>query len=412
MRPVARVSAQLAQRGSSRESSVLAGSHETIDILDVQNQELADPDRAAEVLRLDAFRRNHMLEPQSDQNRLRKSARWKTGQTGGDIRSAEGDRRPYLSPQRITYTVHAVQGPEGPKVEGSRVRISKPVNGLLSVLGLQLRRLPKSPDLPQGLERATRGHLVEMIGPTGVGKSHFHDQLLPETGKQWLSRREIKLLMEGQRPFIELDGVSSVLVDDLLAQKQRSIWALDIKVWRKVALLEVFTREMALDIHARARVVPVAGLFSDEGITHNFTTELLRWYEERDRNDPFWKEALRSFMQGRSIILLDADDDTILRNLKRRHSELQGKQQNDLLAYWTEEKTLKKIRHSRCAARNWLELAASLGVNTLKVDLRQGLGAGKEKVLSFLHDTQRPEHCPDASPRQIPVTQKPRARAL
>jgi hypothetical protein len=309
------------------------------------------------------------------------------------------------------HTPQAGQRPAGAVSGKDRMTASRQVNRLLSAFGLQLRRLPRPPELSKDMERATRGHLVELIGPTGVGKTHFHAHLFPEIEHQWLSRRQIKPLMDEQQPFIELNGASSLLIDNLLAQKKRSIWALDLPVWRKVELVHVIMREMALDIRARTRVVPVAGVFSDEGITHNFKNELLHWHEECGENDPSCEEALREFLHGRSIIMLDADDETILRNLKRRHAELRGKQQNDLLAYWTEARILNRTRPDRRAAQNWLKLATSYGANTLMVDLREGLDAGKQKVLRFLDDIQAAGCSPDEQPRQDTVVQ-PKARAL
>jgi hypothetical protein len=284
------------------------------------------------------------------------------------------------------------------------MKIAAHVNRLLSPFGLHLRRLPRVADVPE--KPGTRGHHVELIGPTGVGKTYLHDRLLPEIETEWLSWRQVRPLlkeMEEDKPFIDLDGASSALVDDLLAQKKRAIWALDLPVWRKVELLHYVIREMALDIRARARVVPVAGLLSDEGVTHNFATELLRWHEERGRHDPSCEEALNHFLRGRSIILLDADDDTILKNLRHRHDEIQGRKQNDLIAYWEEARVLRKTRHDRRTARRWLELATSLGIPTLTVDLREGLDLAKQKVRRFLEDIQLPAQTPDARPQPVPV---------
>jgi hypothetical protein len=263
-----------------------------------------------------------------------------------------------------------------------------------STLARHLRRLLSSTDGLHDRPRASRGHLVELIGPTGVGKTHFYAHLLPEIGDQWLSRRQVRPLMKDRDPFAELDGPVAALVENLLAWKQEYIWALDMPLWRKVALLQYVLRETALDIHARASVIPVAGMIADTGITHNFAAELLRWHEQCA--DPSGTEALRAFLRGRSIILLDADADTILNNLRRRDVSGQAKQNNALLAYWTEEEVLEKSRHDRDTARTWLALAASLGVPTMVVDLGQGLDAGKEKVRRFLDDIQRAEGSSDA----------------
>jgi hypothetical protein len=261
-----------------------------------------------------------------------------------------------------------------------------------------LRRLLSAPDGLHDRPRASRGHLVELIGPTGVGKTHLYAHLLPEIGDQWLSRRQVRPLMKDCDPFAELDGALATLVEDLLAWKHQNIWALDIPLWRKVALLQYVTREMALDIYARASVIPLAGMFADTGLTHNFAAELLRWHEQCA--DPSGTEALRAFLRGRSIILLDADADTILKNLKRRNVAGQEKRNNALLAYWTEAQVLEKSRHDRDTARAWLALAASLGVPTLVVDLGQGLDAGKEKVLRFLGDIQCAGGSSDAPPKR------------
>lgn len=208
-------------------------------------------------------------------------------------------------------------------------------------------------------------------------------------------------MVDSRETFSGLDEASKKLVNNLLERKKRSIWALDLPVWDKIELLDYVMREMALDFYARKEVIPVESLISDEGITQNFANELLLWNEECAKNNHSCIKALKDFMRGRAIIMLDACNATILENLKSRHADYHGKYPNDLLAYWSEEKVLEKTLRDRNTARELLALAASLGVRTLFIDISEGLDVGKREVLHFLNDIKRMEHVRDKQPQPV-----------
>ncbi|KIO47759.1 hypothetical protein, partial [Nitrosospira sp. NpAV] len=85
-----------------------------------------------------------------------------------------------------------------------------------------------------------------------------------------------------------------------------------------------------------------------------------------------------------SLVLLDVSVDQIMSNLKKRHAELQGKKQNDWLAWLPEEELLEKIREGKERKQRWTKIAQALGVATLELDASEELSVSERKVLDFL----------------------------
>ncbi|WP_444677810.1 hypothetical protein [Halomonas sp. E19] len=162
--------------------------------------------------------------------------------------------------------------------------LAKQLNGLLAPVGWQLRRIPDR--VPLGKKYVSAGHLVELIGPSGVGKSHLYAQLPASLKSGWLSRRCVRNhVRHSEVPFDDVASPDNELMETLLRWKHENLWAEEISLGRKVKLTDFFTYEMAADAYARLHCLLSCGVLSDEGITHNFTHELLTWYDTRAKHN-------------------------------------------------------------------------------------------------------------------------------
>ncbi len=261
--------------------------------------------------------------------------------------------------------------------------LAKKLNGLLVPVGWQLQRVPDR--VPLGKTHASAGHLVELIGPSGVGKSHLYAQLPASLKAGWLSRRCVRNhVRHSEVPFDDVARPDNELMETLLRWKHENLWAEGISLGRKVKLTDFFTYEMAADAYARQHCLPSCGVLSDEGITHNFTQELLTWYDTRAKHDAGELEQLRFFLQERSIILLDAPEEFIMTNLRRRHVDQQGRVMNDRLAHRQEREIIEGTIALRALKRRWIDVAQALGVAVLTLDASQDAALNVRQVEGFL----------------------------
>ncbi|MCG6656350.1 hypothetical protein HOP52_00970 [Halomonas campisalis] len=254
------------------------------------------------------------------------------------------------------------------------------VNNFLTLGGIQIHRVPTMKDLGKNVP-STAGKLVELIGPSGVGKTHLYRTLFPKIKRDWHSRSGARAYSKRQGSFTQCNVDNNPIVEVLLKWKSGNIWCRDIPLWRKVRLYDFFVQEMAADVIAKEKLLASCGMFSDEGVTHNFTRELLQWYEMRHEDNV---DALSSFLHRRLIILVDAPEDYIMSNLKRRNSEKSSGAQNDWLSYMSEREAFEMISRSKQIKKRWIAVVTSLGVPTLTLEASDGLVANEQRVFDFL----------------------------
>ncbi|HSP31066.1 MAG TPA: hypothetical protein VLO13_03520 [Halomonas sp.] len=272
------------------------------------------------------------------------------------------------------------------------MKMTARINQLLAPMGVRLQRIPESPTLSQAPSR-TAGHHVELIGPSGVGKSYFYAQLSLQLTADWLSRMQISQISQysihRRDSFKELEGKDSTLVEYLLRMKHEFIWNQDMPLYHKHWIYTYFAKQMGNDGFARDLCLPTRSVFLDEGVQHIFTRELLTWHSLRATNSAEDMQRLKDYMKGRSLILLDASVEHIMGNLKKRHAQSQGQQLNDWLAFMSEEDILANIRYEKASKKRWARVAKALGAATLELDASEELSANERKVAKFLESIQR-----------------------
>lgn len=267
--------------------------------------------------------------------------------------------------------------------------LSISINRLLTPVGLRLERIPSPLPLTQAPARSA-GHQIELIGSTGVGKSYLYMSLATQLKGSWISRYQLRKHADHERElFKELENKDSTLLKYLLSKKHEAIYNKNIPLWRKYKLYKYQVRILGADAFARECCLPTLGAFLDEGVQHNFTRELIDWhihYAIHNRDD---MQRLENFMKGRSLIFMDASVEHIMSNLKKRHLNVMGKEHNDWFAWMRESEVMKKIIDKKEINLLWLEVAASLGVPTIKIDAAEDVSVNKDKVLDFLESIQQ-----------------------
>ncbi len=269
------------------------------------------------------------------------------------------------------------------------MKMTARINQLLAPMGVRLQRVPVSPALSHAPSR-TAGQHVELVGPSGVGKSYFYRQLSLQLTADWLSRSQISQhAIYGRDSFKELEGKDSTLVEYLLRMKHEAIWSQDIPLYRKHGIYTYVAKQMANDSYARDLCLPTRSVFLDEGVQQMFTRELLTWHSQHATNSTENMQRLRDYIKGRSLILVDASVEHIMVNLKKRHAQSQGNQHNDWLAFMSEEDILANISYEKESKQRWSRVAEALGATTLELDASEEFSANECKVADFLESIQR-----------------------
>lgn len=262
------------------------------------------------------------------------------------------------------------------------MQLTSLLNKLLLTNGVQLSKVPKDLTADKR-QRPSVGHVVELIGPSGVGKTYFYNYLRPVLEEGWFFRNEVKKISNYKgSSFSLLQEHDALFIEALLKKKHENVFSGKGALQRKVSLYDFFIREISADVYSRHTKL-ARGLFSDEGVTHNFSREIL-WYHEQ-LNEGVEKnqhDALQRFFDNRSVILYDAPTAQIIKNLKKRSSQKPGAA-NDWFHYAGEQEVTEFIERSKASKRKILSALQQYGVAVLALDATKDIDGNKEKVLEF-----------------------------
>lgn len=133
-------------------------------------------------------------------------------------------------------------------------------------------------------------------------------------------------------------------------------------------------------------MLPACGLFNDDGITHLFADEIVKFL---DQHGPCKNEVMEKFLDKRCVVLMEGSDEHVLENLKKRNQEVQGRKRSDLLAHMDISDAVSRIRKKRAEKDRCFEVVKSLGVPTLKLDASEEAQGNVRKVKNFIESVTR-----------------------
>ena len=262
------------------------------------------------------------------------------------------------------------------------MQLTSLLNKLLLTNGVQISKVPKDLTADKR-QRPSVGHVIELIGPSGVGKTYFYNYLRFELEGNWFFRNEVKRVSNYKgSSFSLLQEQDALFIECLLKKKHENVFSGKGALQRKVSLYDFFIKEISADVYFRHTTL-ARGLFSDEGVTHNFSREIL-WYHEQLNEGVEKKQhdVLQRFFDNRSVILYEAPTTQIIKNLKTRSSQKPGAA-NDWFHYAGEKEVTEFIERSKASKRKVLAVLQQYGVDVLTLDATKDLDSNKEKVLEF-----------------------------
>lgn len=224
-----------------------------------------------------------------------------------------------------------------------------------------------------------KGLHVEFIGPPCAGKSTFCDKLFSDKldRNKWNLRRSSKqFMMSRQDPWFKyLDH--SDFYTQLIHLKYEELKDTPIpESYRQMSFNFVLT-ELALESFVQKEILPVGSFLSDDGLTHTFTSQLLKL----DSMSQYDRELNHLFK--RKFIYFDASLENVMANLKRRHQHHKG-EGSDALTYFTEDEIKVRMSNLISNYQKILEMIDQRGGKVLKINYTDSFHLNSEKIINFL----------------------------
>lgn len=241
-------------------------------------------------------------------------------------------------------------------------------NKILKVLnsaGLEVRwkerKVPpfNNPNLKAGV-------IVELMGPSGVGKTTLFNNVKENLGQQWIFRNHLRRLNTLGAKGIDIGDPCYNFASKLMERKTKDLLALNTSFIKKIQVVNFYTKELANSIVYLKEDVP-NWLFSDDGIVHLFRNEIIE-LEKDLLND---HEARNLLFKNKNLVHVDADEKFIVENLRKRHVHSRN-EGNDLLSWLDEEEAYTHTRLSRMTNKKVIEIAKKYGAKVYEINAAEG----------------------------------------
>ena len=220
------------------------------------------------------------------------------------------------------------------------------------------------------INQKTQGKYIELIGPTGVGKTTLLRSLKRETRESWFSFEEIEQRESAQAdkltPFQNHSSLLSKALSSILEQKMSDFC--------KAKSLNWYSKIILVDLLASDPSLP-KGVMLDEGLCHNFSGQLLSLPD---------KEFVE-IMRTRALVYVSAKDEmTVVRQVRKRTSD-----GGHTIPFHNglDDKALCEM--TRSFMRNYVEplvaRAQKHGIMVCTLFIEDGLQANAERMEEFVH---------------------------
>lgn len=142
--------------------------------------------------------------------------------------------------------------------------------GILSSAGLQLQRVPRPREIDTTRSRATRGLVVEFVGPAGIGKTTLFRHIAHSLKKDWLFEHHTRAhAIPDLAPSAFLSGLEAVHF-----ARMEHLHETSADVYRNICLIKRICEIVDATILAATQDFP-RGFVFDEGIAHFFAEQII-----------------------------------------------------------------------------------------------------------------------------------------
>lgn len=216
-------------------------------------------------------------------------------------------------------------------------------------------------------------NLVEIIGASGVGKTHFLEKIIKsaELPENWITQEKFKKIKH-------YDIQNKKFAKELINTVKNSLFSVDPiseynkKIMSFIALRAYQDRYLFENSSSNQRFL------LDDGIVHNLTTILLK-----EKN----QSIAEKFFSERNFILLESNVEQILQNYQKRDRESPNNINNWYKIYSKEISKLKnKIVKDTKNASSIAKLAKKHGSTVIRVDLTLDFKNNLKQVLKLMTD--------------------------
>lgn len=240
--------------------------------------------------------------------------------------------------------------------------------GLLNSVGLELRNRARDIPALQALPRQpSAGHLLELIGTQGVGKTTLSNALYPDLKAGWFFRSDLRR----SGPLTAAAGALEALHRQILFDKLAEIKARQPDPWKSLTLARqmstVIYESLLLATHEFPR-----GFVQDEGLFKNFPAQVCALDPQLAR--PLWDMRILVHVRARDPEL------ALERHQKRRSARMERgvyQHEDDAGAL------LEHIRGDDATYAQIIATAQALGRPVTTVYVEDGLARNRAQILDF-----------------------------
>ncbi len=267
--------------------------------------------------------------------------------------------------------------------------IKKTIHYFLSTLGYKLIRKPEfiprpepPPDYYTLETTPSSGLIVEFLGASGVGKTTFFSAVISDYEQNWLSRTQLKNsgTVKAKAPILLMDDLSQQVYGKLLKMKFDNIMKMDcFNLERKIALFQFMLDEIRTDALIKLNPLPM-GLLSDDGLTHNFSREVIGLYENGDEHATAYLTWLFS---KRALVLLNASPGFVLKNLIKRNSE-HPQALNNWYSNIGQSDINDFVEKGLKTKEKLISIAKKFGSKTISINLEEEENMNRAKLKEFI----------------------------
>lgn len=216
---------------------------------------------------------------------------------------------------------------------------------------------------------------IEFVGPSGVGKTTLFKKLLQGRGREdeWISLDEF-LSTCSNRNINNTTRDESY--DSLLEYKTKNVLQKkSYAIFTQLGLLSFFYQNLKKDIFL-SQINKDCKVVWDDGIIHNFSTELISLAKEDER-------LFSAFINNLAVVYCYASEDFITKNILKRQQE-KGQTRPQHIGLGSEQLNSSN-QHSSKIKLETVKLLKKHSVPVLEVNMAADAAENVKKIRAFIH---------------------------